>query len=141
MQVRAAGGVVWRRTAAGGVEVVLVRRARHADWSLPKGKAEAGESWREAAIREVTEETGMTVVVGAYVGSQRYRDAGLDGMAELHQPRDKEVRFWAMEARGGTFEPTTEIAQIAWLGIGQARARCTHERDRAVLDAFVNAPR
>ncbi|MEL7209612.1 MAG: NUDIX hydrolase, partial [Actinomycetota bacterium] len=38
-EVRAGGGVVWRRTGK-QIEILLVHRPRYDDWSLPKGKAE-----------------------------------------------------------------------------------------------------
>ena len=41
--------------------VLLVHRERYDDWSLPKGKLEDGESWEDAALREVWEETGIRV--------------------------------------------------------------------------------
>jgi 8-oxo-dGTP diphosphatase len=44
VDVRAAGAVVWRRSAGSDVEVLLVHRPKYDDWSLPKGKREAGET-------------------------------------------------------------------------------------------------
>ena len=70
-QVRAAGGVVWRavRRADGdggpaAFEVVLVHRDRYDDWSLPKGKLDRGESYEQAAYRELEEETGLRLSAG-----------------------------------------------------------------------------
>ncbi len=57
-EVKAAGGVVCRR-GAGGVEVAVVHRPHYDDWSLPKGKLDPGETWEEAALREVHEEIGL----------------------------------------------------------------------------------
>src|SRR4051812_49902900 len=57
-EVKASGGVVWRRGER-GVEVVVVHRPRYDDWSLPKGKLDPGEGWEQAALREVEEEVGL----------------------------------------------------------------------------------
>ena len=54
-----------------GDRVVLVRRG-HApllgDWSIPGGVLELGETLREAVVREVREETGLTVAPGELLG-------------------------------------------------------------------------
>ena len=51
-EVKASGGVVWRRGDR-GIEVALVHRPRYDDWSFPKGKLDKGESWEDGALREV----------------------------------------------------------------------------------------
>ena len=50
--VQAAGGLVVRRHD-GALEIVVVHRPLHHDWSFPKGKLEAGETFELAAVREV----------------------------------------------------------------------------------------
>ena len=52
--------------------VLLVRRAHEPSlglWSIPGGRVEPGESAREAARREVREETGLDVEVGDLVAT------------------------------------------------------------------------
>ena len=72
--VRAAGGVVLRDGALGR-EVLVVHRPRYADWSFPKGKAEAGETDEECALREVEEETGLRCRLDGELASTSYVDA------------------------------------------------------------------
>ncbi|MBO6782270.1 MAG: NUDIX hydrolase [Alphaproteobacteria bacterium] len=46
--------------------VLLIRRGREpriGQWSIPGGKQELGEGWRETAAREVREETGIEIEV------------------------------------------------------------------------------
>lgn len=122
--VRAAGAVVWRRSAA-GLEVLLVHRPRYDDWSLPKGKLDAGESWVDGARREVAEETGCTGVLGAEVARVRYVD---------QRGRDKEVRYFALGAPRGEFVANDEVDEVAWLSTAAAKARVTRREDADVID-------
>ncbi|HLY92401.1 MAG TPA: NUDIX domain-containing protein, partial [Candidatus Angelobacter sp.] len=57
--IKAAGGIL-QRTSSRGDEVMVVYRKRHQDWTLPRGKVKDGESFQEAAVREVLEETGCS---------------------------------------------------------------------------------
>lgn len=57
--------------------LLAVRRGRapaEGRWTLPGGRQEPGESLEQAAAREVHEETGLTVEVGALVGHTEVRD-------------------------------------------------------------------
>ncbi|MCL2729863.1 MAG: NUDIX hydrolase [Actinomycetia bacterium] len=128
--VRAAGTVLWRRSAADGkVEIALVHRPRYDDWSLPKGKLKRGEDFAAAAVRETHEETGMRCVLGASLPASRY----------LVEGRPKEVRYWSAEAVDGGFTPNREVDRVVWLPPAAARHRLTHDRDRPLVDAFLEA--
>ncbi|HEY0508673.1 MAG TPA: NUDIX hydrolase [Blastococcus sp.] len=119
----AAGGTVWRPGPDGGIEVAVAHRPRYDDWSLPKGKLDAGENALTAAVREVGEETGLEVVAGRRSVQTRYPvDQGT-----------KRVDYWIMQAVGGTFRPNDEVDELCWLSPAEAAARCTHEHDRIVL--------
>ncbi len=54
-----------RSTPDGAVQFLVVHRPRYDDWSIPKGKLEPGESLEDAAHREIQEETGLLVELGA----------------------------------------------------------------------------
>jgi 8-oxo-dGTP pyrophosphatase MutT (NUDIX family) len=129
-EVRAAGGVVWRRVD-GRLEVLLVHRPRYGDWSLPKGKLDPGESFEQAAVREVTEETGLRCHLGSPLPEVRYDD---------RFGRSKVVRYWAMEALADDgFAPNDEVDELRWTDLAEARSALSYERDRAVLEALPGA--
>ena len=121
--VKAAGGVVVRH-GADGVEVCVVHRPRYGDWTLPKGKLDGGETFEEAALREVREETGLRCSLGRELESTHYTDG---------KGRPKIVRYWLMEVDGGEFEPNDEVDELRWLAPGEAIAALTYERDRDLI--------
>ncbi|KAA9395236.1 NUDIX hydrolase [Kocuria coralli] len=71
--VRAAGCLCWRPSSGGGIEVLVIHRPRYDDWSWPKGKLEAEETLPEAAYREVHEEVGLKVRLGAPLPVMSYK--------------------------------------------------------------------
>jgi 8-oxo-dGTP pyrophosphatase MutT (NUDIX family) len=126
--VQAAGGVVWRRSPAGTVEVLLVHRPRYDDWTLPKGKLASGEDHAGAALREVSEETGLRCTLGPEIAQTSYVD---------RKGRPKEVRYWSMTpAEGGQFTANDEVDEIRWVTVDEAASQLTYTRDRPVLDAL-----
>ena len=124
--VKASGGVVWRRES-GRVEVVVVHRPRYDDWSLPKGKLDPGESWEEAALREVQEEVGLRCRLGEELPPVAYEDA---------KGRAKAVRYWLMEPNGeAAFEPNDEVDDMLWLEAEEAVALLSYPRDAELVGA------
>jgi 8-oxo-dGTP diphosphatase len=112
--VRAAGGVIVRDGC-----VLLVHRPRYDDWTLPKGKLDAGESWQEAARREVEEETGLRAELGEEAGRTFYLDS---------RGRDKEVRYYRMTAEGEPF-PQNEVDEVRWLPFAEATELLSYPHD------------
>ncbi len=121
---------MWRRSPDGELEVLLVHRPRYDDWTLPKGKLDAGETHARAAIREVEEETGLRCRLGPELTSTSYRD---------RKGRPKEVRYWAMTPVDGEFTPTDEVDEVRWLALEEAPSHLSYPRDRAVLAALAGA--
>ena len=117
----------------------MVHRPRYHDWSWPKGKTENGESLVAAAVREVEEETGQIITLGAPLTTQRYRLGG---------GQTKEVHYWVGTPVpvGNTSErlrapvaraPRTEIDQTAWTSPERAADMLTRRGDRRLLADIV----
>ena len=122
--IRAAGALLWR-TSSTGDEIAVVHRRRYDDWTLPKGKLKDGESWRDAALREVKEETGCDARIVGFAGATAY---DVDG-------KPKVVRYWHMIAEG---EPSTnideEVDEVLWLPIEAAIKQVQYSLEQALLE-------
>jgi 8-oxo-dGTP diphosphatase len=121
--VRAAGGLIVRRQS-GQLEIAVVHRPVHQDWSYPKGKLEEGETFEDAAQREVLEETGLICRLLRFVGHTDYID---------RKGRPKVVAYWVMTAEAGTFAPNEEVDELRWVDVEVASQLLTYERDRELL--------
>jgi 8-oxo-dGTP diphosphatase len=133
--VRAGGGLVYRLVPTldadeDAVELLVVHRPRYDDWSLPKGKCDAGEGFRDAALREVQEETGLTCEIDQPWAEVRYTD---------HKGRPKVVRYWAMTVTAGDvagFVPNDEVDRLTWLAPTDAAAVLTYPYDIDLVARF-----
>ncbi|HEX7051541.1 MAG TPA: NUDIX hydrolase [Longimicrobiales bacterium] len=125
-----AGGVVYRRRP-GGIHFLLIRDP-YENWGLPKGHVEGGETPKETALREISEETGLT---GLHAAAELptidwyFRDRG----RLIH----KFCHFYLVEAPRGEPRPQVEegITACVWLSPEEAVRTITYENAREVLRA------
>jgi len=123
-----AGGVVYRHNGA-QIDVALIYRTRHDDWSLPKGHIEAGESREQAALREIKEETGLDICIVRPLGEAIYffRKRGGDLVR-------KTVYHYLMEALTTELgKPNWEVTEARWVPIAEARGLLSYEKDRDII--------
>ena len=131
----AAGGVVFRRDPDGGLQIVVGeqrdRQTGAGTVRLPKGKLERDEAVREAAVREVAEETGLRVHLLEPLGdpvAYRYLDRRRGVTVS------KRVHFFLMEHAGGEPAPADgEMLRVMWCRPDEALRRLTFETERAVV--------
>ena len=126
-EVRAAGGLVTRDG-----RILLVHRPRYDDWSLPKGKLDPGETWEEAALREVLEETGVRAQLRDELPSVHYTDG---------RGRPKTVRYWVMEPEEvPAFAPNDEVDELRWVAPQEATRLLSYAHDRELVSAWARPP-
>src|SRR5438309_2344139 len=121
--VLAAGGIVLRPAATPLVAVVRLRKRD--EWVLPKGKLDDGETPRDAAKREVLEETGHNVTVHEFLGTLVV-DSGT---------RSKVVHYWRMEASGSATRPLMDdVRAVDWLPLDDAVERLSRSHEKTFLE-------
>lgn len=136
---KSAGGVVVR--VLNGVPHVLVIRDPYQNWGLPKGHLEKNEQAGEAALREVTEETGLDdLVLGPELATiDWYFRAG----ARLVH---KFCAFYLMRSKVGDPVPEADegITECVWIPLDEAESRITYDNAREVVrvarEAFTEDP-
>src|SRR5258708_30960644 len=120
--VLAAGGIVLRREKTPLIAGVRLRKRD--EWVLPKGKLDDGETPRDAAEREVLEETGHDVSVQEFLGTLVYESGG----------RSKVVHYWRMEASDEqAHDLMDDVKAVEWLPLEDAVERLSRGYERAVL--------
>ncbi|HEV7774237.1 MAG TPA: NUDIX domain-containing protein [Conexibacter sp.] len=140
MAKRSAGILLFRRSGAGELEVLLVHpggpfwaRRDAGAWSIPKGEVDPGEEERACALRELEEETGAA-----------FRDAPAEAMlplGEVRQKSGKVVSAWALEGdldadaivsmtfelewppRSGRLQTFPEVDRAGWFALPAARKK------------------
>lgn len=142
------------QSLADRIELCVVHRPKYDDWSWPKGKLEPNETHRHAAVREMGEETGVPVVLGPILGAIEYpmnsegrhvrRSGGKTGKTKhvvywMARPIDEASNSRRFAALGPVLPADiSEIDEVAWVSIRQARKLLSHPLDRDILDLFVD---
>jgi 8-oxo-(d)GTP phosphatase len=135
--ILAGGSVVTREHPTRGIEVVIIHRKRYDDWTLPKGKTEAGESIPASAVREVLEETGTTIRLGVPLDTIRYET----GKVVAGRPVIKQVGYWGGVVLNSVRRaPDAEVDVVAWLPIRAALSRLTFAHDHFLVQQYLDQP-
>lgn len=135
---QSAGIVVYRHNKDDGKFYYLLLHYIGGHWDLPKGKLEAGETVEQAAVREVREETGLTVNPIPNFSetlSYYFRDQGREMI-------DKKVTFFVGEVENPEIKISHEHQGYEWLEVAPALKRLTYNNARNLLsmvNQFVHA--
>lgn len=110
--VTSAGGIIYRKD--GDKTYFIVVKNAWGKWTFPKGKIEEGETWQEAAVREIQEETGISdAEVLGEVGEIKFTDKSGT------EPIKKNVHFYLIKANQAAItekpKEITHINEVKWM--------------------------
>jgi len=118
--------------------VLLIRRGhppRYGEWSLPGGAVELGETWREAAQREVREECGIEIAVGEVMDAVDIIARDDAGRARYHYAL---VDFVATYISGEVCA-ASDALETRWVSLAELDAFPLSELTRAVIAKAVQS--
>lgn len=126
-----AGGVIVNATG-----MICVVAQPHDSWSLPKGHVEPGESYEDAAIREIEEETGISkehlALVRPLEPYVRNRIA-IDGSEVPDSARELHFFLFTTNWSGPLAPIDPENPEALWMTLQDAANRLSHPSDREFL--------
>lgn len=115
-----------------GAVLMIRRRQKEGEllWAFPGGAVEDGETPEEAAVREVAEEVGLTVVAEKVLGDR------------VHPKTGRAMVYTACTVEGGELSvlDQDEIAEVAWVKHGDIPAHVPYglfEPVQAYLDGAI----
>src|ERR687898_1773222 len=126
-----AGGLVIDRLGAAtqGALIGRIDRRGRLEWVLPKGHVEPGETPKQTAVREVSEETGLEARVVSLLGPIEYWFVTDD--RRVH----KTVHHYLLEATGGALgTEDVEVSEVAWVPLEELVARMRYASERRLLE-------
>ena len=126
MYEKSCGAVVYRKTPREGTKILLVKNHNGKCWTFPKGHIESNESEKQTALREIKEETGLSVTI-----EPNFRQTS------IYRPYGKikkyVVFFLARACESSVVIQKNEIDYYLWVSLDDAMKLCSHDNDTKIL--------
>ena len=129
--MKSAGAIVFTIKDGQILYLILKHVKTGIHWGFPKGRMEEGESEKEAALREIKEETGMEklIFLDGFRGKEKYSfERKSDGVMI-----DKTVSYFLMEADIGEVNLSVEHSEYIWATFNEAFLKLEKENPRELL--------
>lgn len=122
-------GIIPLRRCGADWEVLVIQHRSGGHWAFPKGHAEVGESPTQTAVRELAEETGLSVVrflkQEPFIEEYHFKRNGV--------PTDKTVTYFLAEVGNEEIRlQDLELIQYQWIPIEQASHVVTFPQAKAL---------
>ncbi|MBR5521390.1 MAG: NUDIX domain-containing protein [Oscillospiraceae bacterium] len=122
---KSCGAVVFREKD-NNVQILLIRHLNGGHWAFPKGHVEKGETEEQTALREILEETGLSVKLDS-----SYRKV------VTYSPRRDVVKdvvyFVAVADDSEAVAQEEEISRVKWVDMKDAITHVSYDNDKQVL--------
>lgn len=122
---KSCGALVYRDKGR-GIELLLLKHKYGGHWSFPKGHVEAGETETQTALREVKEETGLTISL-----QEGFRHS----VEYFPRPNVKKqvVYFLGYADDDHVVRQEEEISEIRWIPLEKADTVVTFKNDKNLI--------
>ena len=123
---KSCGALVYR-IKNGELELLLLKHRFGGHWSFPKGHVEEGETEVETALREVHEETGLTI---------QLEDGFRQSVEYYPRPNSRKqvVYFLGYADDDRTRRQEEEISEIRWVPLKSAHREVTFRNDKNLIN-------
>lgn len=129
-----AGGVIFKKNES-GFQIILISVRNGQAWCLPKGIVDKGETTEETALREVSEETGLTGRIIDKLGDINYWYY----IKEENIKCRKKVYFYLMEyVSGDTADHDIEVDEAVWFPLETALKKVSFKGDRTMIEKTID---
>jgi len=117
-KAESAGGIIINQYS----EIVMVFTDTKS-WQFPKGGVEAGESYIDAALREVEEETGLS-------GMQLVKQLPMYTRISRDGQTSRDIFYFLFWMEKVEVHPSAEVTECLWVPFEEVESKITYEKDK-----------
>lgn len=124
-----AGGIVLNDGKVLMIKNAALRDPKKAYWGFPKGHIDPGESSREAALREIKEETKIEAEIVSRLGESQYV------FTRSGEKVVKHVVYYLLKYKSGEIKPQElEVLEVKWFEPKEALGILSFQKDKDMLN-------